>query len=407
MRATWKARVALRAAWACLRQHRWRSLATLIVCGLGTAGVLIAGILNNAHETEMRGRLRNLGSGLLIVSPNKLPPSPGRVRKREQFISLDAEDAQSLAAQLPQLRQAVPVAVRSVTLRLGAGAIQAQLIGTTPEYRQVRGFSPARGRFFTPAEDNERVIVLGHAIAEALLSPDTLPGQEICVGSAAFQIVGILPPQGVNFAGEDEDRQAFIPLGTYRRQIANRPWLDGLYLQLSDEADSAATMRQAERLLRDRHGRWPDEVEDVVVRDFAELAARQADLLTTITWTVAVTSGLLLLMGAVGIATLMLLVVRQRRVEIGLRRALGATPTDVALQFFLEGIVLASAGVCAGLVLGVGGTVILMRLLETPLHLDPTLLVFSTAVSLGCGAAACAVPAIRAARLEPSAALRS
>jgi len=407
MRAGWKTSVALRAAWACLRQHRWRSLATVAVCGLGTAGVLIAGMLNKAHTVEMQGRLRNLGGGLLMVSPNKLPPAPGRSRAIDHFISLDVEDANALKAELPQVQQVVPVAARNVTVRLGGRALQVRLVATSPEYQRVRGFTLAQGHFFAPAEDGQRVIVLGAAVSAQLLWHQALPGQEVCEGTTAFRVVGILQPQGVNFAGEDEDRQVFIPLSTYRQQISNRVWLDYLYLQITPEADSVGTMRHVEKMLRDRHGRWPDQIDDVVVRDFADLASQQSNLMVMVTWTVSATSGLLLLMGAVGITTLMILVVRQRHVEIGLRRALGATPTDVALQFFVEGSVLAAAGVAAGLGVGIGGALVLMHLMESPVHLDPVILAFSTAVSLGCGAAACAFPAIRAARLEPSAALRS
>src|SRR5208283_1534205 len=103
MRFGWKMSVAVRAAWACLRHHRWRSLATLSMCGLGTAGVLIAGMLNRAHVAEMQARLRNLGGGILMVSPNRVPVSPGRPRQLDHFNCLDAADASALAAQLPQL----------------------------------------------------------------------------------------------------------------------------------------------------------------------------------------------------------------------------------------------------------------------------------------------------------------
>src|SRR3989442_419817 len=96
MRTAWKMSVAVRAAWACLRQHRWRSLATLALCGLGTAAVLVAAMLNQAQVAQVQARLRNVGAGLLVVSPNKLPSSPGRPRQLDHFISLNADDAHAL-----------------------------------------------------------------------------------------------------------------------------------------------------------------------------------------------------------------------------------------------------------------------------------------------------------------------
>src|SRR5437660_1014964 len=86
-----------------------------------------------------------------------------------------------------------------------------------------------------------------------LVTEGVRPGQLVSLGAVPYQVVGVLSPQGVNFAGEDEDRQAFIPLDAYRRRVANRPWLNHLYLQLERGADSAAIVRQVDRVLRERH----------------------------------------------------------------------------------------------------------------------------------------------------------
>ena len=201
--------------------------------------------------------------------------------------------------------------------------------------------------------------------------------------------------------------QAFIPLDTYRQTISNRLWLSFLYLQLSPQADADATVRQVQRLLRERHNRRTDQVDDVIVRDMADVSAQHTGLLATALWVVSVSSGLLLLLGVVGIATLMLQVVRQRRAEIGLRRAIGATPFDVALQFFMEGMGLAIAGVLAGLLLGLVGTWIGQILISSAVAVQLPLLFVAVLVSLLAGGMACLVPAIAAARMEPAAALRS
>ena len=163
---------------------------------------------------------------------------------------------------------------------------------------------------------------------------------------------------------------------------------------------------RVQRLLHARHRRFRDQVEDVVVRDLAELASAQAGLQATALWAVAVTSGLLLLMGLIGIATLMLLVVRQRRGEIGLRRALGATPADITFQFFLEGLSLSTLGILAGSAGGVLVTAVFTPSAETGTAFDLRTTLLPAALSLASSAAACVWPALTAARLEPAAALR-
>jgi putative ABC transport system permease protein len=335
-----------------------------------------------------------------------VPPYPGRVRQLEEFISLMPEDGAALAAELREARSAVPVVARDTTVRLERSAVRVRLVGTDPQFFEVRGFGLACGRFFAPEDGQERAIVLGHAVSRGLSPQGVRPGETVFLTGQPYTVLGVIQPQGVNFAGEDEDRQVFIPLETYRKRIANRPWLNYVYLQLDIHADSARVVRRAEQLLRGRHGRLPGQVEDALIRDLADVNAQQAGLHTTVRWAVSIISGLLLLLGAVGIVTLMLLVVRQRRGEIGLRRALGATPLDIALQFLLEGAALATLGVAAGLGVGMAGQALVAHLVTTPLEFDAGLPAIAALVSLGTSIAACLVPAVLAARMEPAAALR-
>ena len=399
-------RVAVKAVWSCLTQHRWRSLLTIAVCAAGTAGVMVTGILSEIHRTDVQARLRTIGGRLLVVSPNKLPPYPGRARQLEYFISLVEEDGAALSGRVPGLQAVVPAAARSAVVRLDTRAVRVRLVGTTAEYLQVRGFHTAAGRFLSVSDEHNRVVVLGHAVSRELQPQGTRPGEIIALGGGSYEVIGVLEPQGINFAGEDEDHQVFIPLDTYQRSIANRPWLTHLYLELDENADVKRTVSEVQRLLRNRHGRWRDDVDDAIVQDFADLTARQSDLLATATLAASVTSGLLLIIGMVGISSLMLLIVGERYSEIGLRRALGAAPTDIANQFFLEGMGLAAAGVLAGCALGFGLTSAIVLEWGMQANQNLTLVAISLGVSLGVGALACTIPAIMAARVEPATALR-
>ena len=400
------ARVAVKAAWSCLQRHRWRSILTLAVCASGTASVLIAGTLSEIYLADVQTRIRTLGGRLLVVSPNKLPPYPGRVRQLEHFISLVEEDGVALAAQLPELDAAVPVAARTMTARMEGRGVRVRLVGTTAAYLGVRGFRIAAGRFLFDTDDSETVAVLGDAVSRSLRPQGVRPGETFDLGAGSYRVIGILEPQGVNFAGEDEDHQMFVPIETYRRRIANRPWLSSLYLQIDEEADVTRTVSEVQRLLRNRHGRWHGDVDDAIVQDFANATATQSSLLATTTWAASITSGLLLMIGMVGIASLMVLVVRERSAEIGLRRALGAVPSDIASQFFLEGMGLAATGVFAGSVLGLGLAKAIALRSDAPLDLNLALLATSLGISLSSGALASMLPATIAARVEPATVLR-
>jgi putative ABC transport system permease protein len=403
----WVLSGAARAAAAVIRQHRWRSAATLAVCGLGTAGVIVAGAIGQAQVAEMQRRLDAVGGRLLVVSPNTVTPYPGRPRQLEHFISLEPDDVDAIRREIGSVEAIVPVVAGDSTLRLANNAARVRLVGTVAGYAQLRRFGTARGRFLTDADQGERVVVLGHAVSRELHPEGGVrPGEIVWLGGQPYEAVGILQPFGVNFAGEDEDRQAFIPLETYRRRVANRLWLSHLYLQLRPETDSAVTARQVVGVLRARHDRVDGQIDDVIARDMAEAAVQQSRLSATAVWIISLTSGLLLVLGLVGIATLMVQTVRQRTGEIGLRRAVGATPVDVAVQLFLEAMILASAGVVGGAIVGTTGALVGQVLWGTLLTIDASLLLLTAVTSLVISGVACLVPALMAARIEPAAALR-
>jgi putative ABC transport system permease protein len=312
----------------------------------------------------------------------------------------------SIRDEIPFLEAIVPVVARNSTLRLGHNASRIRLLGTSATYARVRGFNAARGRFLRQEDEGRRVIVLGHAASRELDPQGVRPGDAVWLGGQPYEVVGILQPLGVNFAGEDEDHQAFISLETYRHRVANRLWLSHLYLQVSADADSSATVRDVVQLLRARHNRLGDQIDDVIARDMAEVAAQQSSLSAAAVWVVSLTSGLLLVLGVVGIATLMIQTVRQRRGEIGLRRAVGATPLDVAVQLFMEAMGLAGLGVLGGLIVGMAGAFVGRTLWEASVAVEVWLLLLTVLSSLVVSGFACLVPALIASRIEPAAALR-
>jgi putative ABC transport system permease protein len=395
---------AVRSAWAVINQNRWRSAATLTICGLGTAGVIIAASIGAAQMAEMQRRLDAVGGRLIIVSPNTVPPYPGRPRQLEHFISLEPDDIGMIGANVPGVATIVPVATRESTVRRGSTAVKARLIGTEAEYSRIRRFRLSSGRFLAESDGSSRVVVLGAAVARELRG--VRAGEAVWVAGQPYETIGILEPMGVNFAGEDEDRQVFIPLETYHHRIANRLWLNHLYLELNADADSADAARTVVRALRARHDRLDEQVDDVTARDMAEVAVQQATLSATAVWVISLTSGLLFVLGVAGIATLMVQTVRQRKGEIGLRRAVGATPFDVGVHLFLETMTLAAAGVCAGLVAGVVGALLASVLSGGSITLDVASVALVALGTCGVSGIACLVPAWVASRVEPAAALR-
>ena len=396
---------AARSAWVVISQNRWRSAAMLTICGLGTAGVIISASIGAAQVAEMQRRLDAVGGRLIIVSPNTVPPYPGRPRQLEHFISLEPDDIRTIGADVPGVETIVPVAARESTVRHGSTALKVRLIGTGTDYSRIRRFRLASGRFLTDSDGSTRVVVLGAAVSRELRG--VRAGDVVWLAGQPYEAVGILEAMGVNFAGEDEDRQVFIPLETYRHRIANRLWLNHLYLEVDADADSTETAQQVVGALRARHDRLGEQVDDVIARDMAEAAVQQATLSATAVWVVSLTSGFLFVLGVAGIATLMVQTIRQRKGEIGLRRAVGATPFDVGVHLFLETMTLAAAGVFVGLIAGVGGALFARALGGGSITLDAPSVALVALGTFAVSGIVCLVPAFMAARVEPAAALRT
>jgi hypothetical protein len=224
-------------------------------------------------------------------------------------------------------------------IRSAGVTVTTQMVGTWPDYPQIRSFQPAHGRFLTRAdvEGMERVVVLGNTIAERLFGgAEQALGREVQVFRARFRVVGVMEPKGRDLTGTDQDEQTFLPLSTYMRRAANQTWISGAYLRLAEGADVELAREAARRIMRQRHhleGK-KDDFSVLTPADAMELRREALDLVQTLG---AITSVISFAVGAMGILSIMVLMVQARRMEIGIRRAVGGSRGQIIRQFLLGG----------------------------------------------------------------------
>jgi putative ABC transport system permease protein len=305
------------------------------------------------------------------------------------------------------------------TLRVkgGGGSVTATVLGATQAFPRVRRFRLGAGRFFD-AEDEDgarRVAVLGARVAERLFGDEAaaaLIGRGLRLRGIPFEIVGVLEAKGVLADGSDEDNTIVIPIRTALRRVFNVAYLSTVFVTVRDVRDSNQRGRmdaaQAEigALLRQRHRlRGDAPADDFAVQDKAKLLASQRETVGTLTLFIAGISALALLVGGTGILALMLLSVKERTGEIGLRLAVGARPRDILVQFLAEATALALGGWLAGVALATLGTVGLALGTSWKVALPAGALLASLAMALVTGLGFGAVPARRASRLPPIRAL--
>jgi putative ABC transport system permease protein len=232
-------------------------------------------------------------------------------------------------------------------------------------------------------------------------------GETIRIGNVAFEIIGTLEPKGLNHAGVDEDDQIVIPISTALRRLFNVAYLSGLYLQARDERSMALAAAQVTDLLRERHRIRPGHADDFMVQTQGEILATAQETGETFSLLLGSVAGVSLVVGGIGILALMVISVRERTREIGVRRAIGARQQDILLQFVMESTALSLVGGVIGIVIGLAGGIVLSSATGWPTAVSPLAILLAFGVSAAVGVFFGAYPARRAAHLDPIVALRA
>ena len=405
MRLVKGSRIALKA----LTAHRLRALLAILGIVVGVAAVIVMLGVGEGAKREVLGRIQGLGTNILIVSAGQIKSVAGRPQLVGNVTTLDLRDVRAIAEECPAVARVVPVQSRKLAVKYGTGTANTNIVGTSADFPAVREFRTVAGRFFETDEARaaSRVAVVGQTVLANLGVGRGLLGESIRIGNVPFEVIGILEPKGVNYAGVDEDDQILIPITTALRRLLNLTYLGSLYVQARDERSMGTAARQVADLLRDRHRIRAGRPDDFTIQTQAEILEAAQETSQTFSLLLGSIAGVSLFVGGIGILAMMVISVRERTREIGVRRAVGARRRDILLQFVLEATSLSLAGGLVGSLTGVVGGVIVSRLTGWPTAISPLaiLLAFGVAAAIGIFFGAC--PARRAARLDPIVALRA
>jgi putative ABC transport system permease protein len=283
--------------------------------------------------------------------------------------------------------------------------------GTTPEYQEVRQVDMEAGRFFTHQEGARaaKVAVLGATVRYQLFGAADPVNQTIRIRNQPFVVIGVMAPKGRSASGRDQDDVILVPLETAQRRLFGTA-LPGVVRFILVSATGPDTLKTAEeevdRLLAQRHRARRFMEKDYSVANFAELmAAREATVRTVslLLWAIASVS---LVVGGIGIMNIMLVSVKERTREIGLRLAVGARGRDILLQFLTEAVVLSLTGGLIGILAGIGVAHLVGYFMEWPIATSPLVGLAALGLSAVVGIFFGYFPAHQAAKLSPIDTLR-
>lgn len=387
-----------------LATHRLRT--ALAMAGVFLGALALTGVQHVSEAMYRKAELETakLGINLFMARSGQLHfRRGGQARVQREARTFTLQDARALMNALPSARLQAPFVAATMPIRAGDAKVPCQIVATWPDYSEVRNAAALHGRFLTWEDEKKRgrVCVLGRKIAQRLFGrPEAALGELVFFFRASARVVGIMEPKGADIAGTDQDEQVFVPLSTFLRRFSNQNWITGVYIQLADQHHYDAAKAAAETILRRRHGITPGEEDDftlLTARDTMTVQEQALDLVQTLG---LISSTLSFSVGGLGIFSIMVLLVRTRRLEIGVRRAVGARRQDIIRQFILEAGIMAGTGGTLGVLSSLGLVLLVYKFGEMPLVYEPGLILGSLAASVALGLGAGAYPAWQAADVQ-------
>ena len=392
-----------------LGAHKMRTALAVIGIVIGVfAVVLMVAIGRGAQESVLK-KIQGLGTNLIIVTAGKVRVIAGRPRQTGNTTSLTVRDAEALAAESSAISGAAPFQGRKYLVKYGEASANTIVSGTTPEFSDIRNSRATAGRFFTEDEvkASQRVAVLGKTVVHNLFEDRAAIGETIRINNVPFEIIGILEEKGVNAIGQDDDDQIIIPITTVMHRLMNVVYVNSVYVSARDVSLMDKAVADISSILRERHHLKPGKDDDFSVQNQMDIIRAEQETSETFTMLLGGIAAVSLLVGGVGILAIMLISIKERTREIGLRRAVGARRKDILLQFLIEALVLSIAGGVIGVVLGVAVSLITGWTTELPTSVSAlsvaVAFLFSAAIGLFFGI----YPAKKAAEFDPIHALRS
>ncbi|GAA2882555.1 ABC transporter permease [Actinoplanes cyaneus] len=388
---------AWRVALDALRANRLRSLLTMLGVVIGVAAVVALVAIGTGTKQQIERQVEGLGSNLLIVVPGKLTAGAAPTSSP---MTLDDADAVS---RIVGDRSRVAVTIASgETVRAGKLSAFASMQGVLETTPSVFVRKLSRGAYLTRTDvsTGRRVAVLGAGVARTLFGDRDPIGRQITIGGVRFRVIGTFEQLGQSL-GVDRDNEVHVPV-TAAQRLLGTDRIDGLAIRAPDRDRIDQLGTDVVAALTGRH---PDTDFSAVTQE--QILGVLGDILGVLTGVLAAIAGISLLVGGVGVSNIMLVSVRERTREIGLRKAVGARPRDISVQFLLEAVLLTTTGGVLGMLLGASAALLVDALSPVPAALTWWSMALAFGVSAAVGIIFGVVPAQRAGRLDPVVALRT
>ena len=388
----------LRLALSRLRTNRLRAALTMLGVIIGVASVVALVGVGQGTTSNITNRLAGLGTNLLTISPT------GRGGSASTTLTLGDADAVRTIATVGGV---APEVSTSATVAAGNETTSTTIVGTTSAYAGVRAYDVWQGTFLTDVavEHDLRVAVLSATTASDLGLGASDLGTTVTIGGLPFQVIGILQAKGGS-GFQDPDDQVMVPVGAVQKYFVGGDNVRTIGVSVAEADQMTATSAEITALLRERHGLAATDSADFQVFNQTQLLAAASSITATLTLLLGGIASISLIVGGIGIMNIMLVSVRERTREIGIRKAVGARGRDILAQFLVEALTLSLLGGLIGIVVGLTVSALIGQVAGWGFAFNPATIAIAVVFSLAVGVVFGVWPARQAARLDPINALR-
>ena len=390
-----------------LKSNKTRFFLASLGIMIGIAAVIVMVAIGKGSHHEVMNVIAKMGENLLTINAGEMKRRGGRLRLAGNVTTLNLRDVDYLSQEVSGLTLVAPFEIKEMKVKYLQVLTATNVAGSTPEFLKTRNYQIASGEMFNERDQKLRakVAVVGNTVIKNMFGEDDPLGKTVRINAIPFKVIGVFEGKGLDSDGIDQDDILLIPITSMLRRLLNQNYISTIYAKADSRENIDRVAVKIKTLLRDRHKISDDAEDDFTIisqLDLENLKAETSELFTRLIVGVAAIS---LVVGGIGILAVMLISVKERTREIGVRRAVGATKGDIVGQFLFESILIGLFGGCSGVVLGVGITLGITAWGIGNLILDMQSIYVSTGVCTAIGIMFGLFPAIKASRLDPMVAL--
>ncbi len=395
----------IRQAMGSIFSHKLRSFLSMLGILIGVAAVISMLALGTGASESISQSLSSLGSNIVTVMPG-LFRHGGVAMEAGSITRLKLDDAKAIS-KLAEVKNVCPTVTSRAQMLFAGKNYNTMVQGVGTQYETMRSASPVAGRFFTEDEvqTRKRVALVGLSVVRELFGTANPVGQSVKINRISFQVIGVLPQRGVSFM-RDQDDMVIIPYTTAMYRVLGKTYLDFIDVEVKDASLIEKATESIKDLIIRRHHITPDNEESFQIRDMSQIRNTLSTTTKTMSMLLGSVAAISLLVGGIGIMNIMLVSVKERTKEIGLRKAIGARRMDILVQFIIESVLMTFSGGFVGILLGTGISALLAGVAGWAIRVSVFSVVLASGFSVLVGVCFGFYPAVQASKLSPIEALR-